>query len=439
MDSYFLDSLVGFIQKSNIREREYYDDQEFLLHLASTGQAHDTLIQHLPITLPNGNVVMLPSDLYFFFETEDLSNASPLFLSQIGLVVTQDGDVTWRDLYAKNQQIYFVKHQKLSEGEPHRLELQKHFASWEQEFLFPMIAALDKHDQVRAWPLWNLKSLILQFFKVLNSMTFRLGEACERNRNNEDPMLFPIEEMKPDVVWSTALCAFVMSFGVCLNNELRRAFDDVFKQFKKKFNIHSNSAAATGATIFDLYFDVDRLSWEVIQEKLEYKLKLGYYPKMSALLVPTPNIALSYFIMEQLTFYMKHDGELNKNFRVLGPQGTSKSVILNTFIHRSQEQFDSIMVPMSGHLSFDRLREVVEKRYVAKRKKIFTPKNPAKKVVIMIDDLHLQSNLRINIVEFMRTWTQSNGYFDVGAGFFKRIADFSVIMAQNSSYRVDKC
>jgi hypothetical protein len=97
------------------------------------------------------------------------------------------------------------------------------------------------------------------------------------------------------------------------------------------------------------------------------------------------------------------------------------------------------MVPMSGHLSFDRLRHVVEKQYVAKRKKIFSPKNPTKKVVIMIDDLHLQSNLRINIVEFMRSWCTTNGYFDVGAGFFKRIADFSVIMAQNSSYRVDKC
>jgi hypothetical protein len=39
------------------------------------------VIQNLPITLPNGNIVMLPSDLYFFFETENISNASPLFLS----------------------------------------------------------------------------------------------------------------------------------------------------------------------------------------------------------------------------------------------------------------------------------------------------------------------------------------------------------------------
>ena len=133
------------------------------------------------------------------------------------------------------------------------------------------------------------------------------------------------------------------------------------KRYSETYSNHNINSNTQAATIFDIYFDVDRLSWEVIQEKLEYKLKLGYYPKMSALLVPTPGIALSYFIMEQLTFYLKFDGELNKNFRVLGPQGTSKSVILNTFIHRSQDQFDSIMVPMSCYLSFDRLRKVVER------------------------------------------------------------------------------
>ena len=138
-----MDSLIQFIQKSNIREREYYTDQEFLLHLSSLGQAHDTLIQHLPITLPNGNVIMLPSDLYFFFETEDLSNASPLFLSQIGLVITQNSDVSWHNLYKKNQKIFFIKHYELGEEKPHRLEIQKYFASCEKEFLFPMINLLD--------------------------------------------------------------------------------------------------------------------------------------------------------------------------------------------------------------------------------------------------------------------------------------------------------
>lgn len=45
----------------------------------------------------------------------------------------------------------------------------------------------------------------------------------------------------------------------------------------------------------------------------------------------------------------------------------------------------------------------------------------------------------MNLIEFMRTWTQSDGYFDVGAGYFKYIKDFMVVMAQNSEYRVNKC
>jgi hypothetical protein len=76
---------------------------------------------------------------------------------------------------------------------------------------------------------------------------------------------------------------------------------------------------------------------------------------------------------------------------------------------------------------------------VAKRKKAYIPKNENKKIIIMIDDLHMQSNLKVNLIEFIRTWTTAGGYFDVSAGYFKRITDFAVIMAQNSAYRVDKC
>ena len=181
--------------------------------------------------------------------------------------------------------------------------------------------------------------------------------------------------------------------------------------------------------MFEIFFDVDKLSWEVIQEKLEYKLKLGYYPKLSALLVPTANMALSYWILEQFTYAMSYEPDLNKNFRVIGPQGTSKTVILHTFAQRQAEKFDTIQVPMSAYLTFDRLRAVIESNYIAKRKKAYVPKDENKKIIIMIDDLHLQSNLKVNIVEFMRTWTKSGGYFDVTAGFFKRITDFSIIMA----------
>jgi hypothetical protein len=37
---------------------------------------------------PNGNVIMMPSELYFFFETISLEKISPVFLANVGIVNT---------------------------------------------------------------------------------------------------------------------------------------------------------------------------------------------------------------------------------------------------------------------------------------------------------------------------------------------------------------
>ena len=130
-----------------------------------------------------------------------------------------------------------------------------------------------------------------------------------------------------------------------------------------------------------------------------------------------------------MTYYLKYDTELNKNFRILGPRSTSKSVILSTYVKRTKLEMNPVQIPMSCFLTFDRIRSVVERCYLQKRQKLFIPKDPKKKTLIVIDDVHLQANLRINVLEFLRTWTKSNGYFDVNVGHFKRVTDFCVLMA----------
>jgi hypothetical protein len=49
----------------------------------------------IPVTLPNGNILQFPSDLFLFFETTSLKDASPPFISKVGLVVTEEDDMTW--------------------------------------------------------------------------------------------------------------------------------------------------------------------------------------------------------------------------------------------------------------------------------------------------------------------------------------------------------
>lgn len=45
--------------------------------------------ERIPVTFPNGNVLHFPSDLFFFFETTSLKDASPPFIAKVGLIVTE--------------------------------------------------------------------------------------------------------------------------------------------------------------------------------------------------------------------------------------------------------------------------------------------------------------------------------------------------------------
>ena len=81
----------------------------------------------------------------------------------------------------------------------------------------------------------------------------------------------------------------------------------------------------------------------------------------------------------------------------------------------------TVHIPMSAYLTTAKLRKIVEVNYAAKRKNFLVPKDPKKRLVLVIDDVHMQQNLKIELLEFFRSWSITNGYFDVPAGHFKKI------------------
>ena len=143
--------------------------------------------------------------------------------------------------------------------------------------------------------------------------------------------------------------------------------------------------------------------------------------------------------MDMILGGLKYDDSLDKHFRVLGPSGTSKSIAINTFIKKYNDQYKGIILPMSCYLTLDKLKDEFETHYTAKRRNQLEPTDKTKRVIFIIDDLHLQSNLQINVLEFLRTWCVSKGYYDLKRGFFKNIGDFGTVMAENSDYRVNYC
>ena len=90
---------------------------------------------------------------------------------------------------------------------------------------------------------------------------------------------------------------------------------------------------------------------------------------------------------------------------------------------------------MTAYLTLERLRFKIEEQYTAKRKNTLVPADPNKRVLLVIDDIHLQRNLGVEVLEFIRSWSICRGYFDVPAGFFKKIGEFGTMTAENSAFQ----
>ena len=155
---------------------------------------------------------------------------------------------------------------------------------------------------------------------------------------------------------------------------------------------------------------------------------------MKTCLLPTAELSQAYFMMDMINYAQGKEKDLNKHLRLVGPSSSSKTVILNTFHTKTGSSISTVSVPMSAYMTLERLRTKVEENYMQKRKNTLIPRESEKRIVLVIDDIHLQKNLHVEILEFIRSWSICRGYFDVKAGFFKKIGEFGTIMAENSEF-----
>lgn len=64
------DSFRNFLQQTNVRQRDYLMDQEFIIDLdPSKAMVQAGQVSNVAVKFPNGNVTQFPSNLYFMFET----------------------------------------------------------------------------------------------------------------------------------------------------------------------------------------------------------------------------------------------------------------------------------------------------------------------------------------------------------------------------------
>ena len=102
---------------------------------------------------------MFPSDLYLFFETPSLRDASRAFVEKVGIIVTEQNDIGWKEIHFRQQQLFIKKHKKFFEDQ--KLLPEKHIQDCYEEFLEPFIDKFESNQKVQAWTYFNSKACIL--------------------------------------------------------------------------------------------------------------------------------------------------------------------------------------------------------------------------------------------------------------------------------------
>jgi hypothetical protein len=186
----------------------------------------------------------MPSDLYLFFETPSLKDASPPFISKVGLIVTEQDDLTWQHIF-KRQILLFLKKQKDFFEEVKFNNPAQHMKDVSEEFLLPFIEKVLQIPRIEAWQYFNPKAAIIQAFNILNCLFFKVKDVVKQRKIEEDDeyMLLLIE-CERDVFWSNVLLCTIWSFGAMLPKDLKKPFEEAFGSFKRRFNMGMSSTAS---------------------------------------------------------------------------------------------------------------------------------------------------------------------------------------------------
>ena len=107
------------------------------------------------------------------------------------------------------------------------------------------------------------------------------------------------------MLYNLVLVAFVWSYGAVLPTEMRHIFDDKFHvEFKNMFAIGFSVPSSKRFTLFEIYYDIEHLRWQALEDKLEYKIKMHFEPGMHSLIIPTTGMAQAYHLLDRLGWHM---------------------------------------------------------------------------------------------------------------------------------------
>ena len=279
-----------------------------------------------------------------------------------------------------------------------------------------------------------MKSLTIRFYKFLDGLLANLVAIEKELKSKDDPVFLPIKTQGESVALNLCLMGVIWTFGAILNQDMRRRFEDIFLQYRRKFdlkltgNLNSGGfgiAKSAKISLFEMYFDIERLQWDLVAERLGPRASEGYQAKYNKIVIPSLEISQGMLLFDILM--------INKSYNIHfeGKSACQKTTVLKNISHKQRLKFRTIWIPLTISNTIEKTRKVFEQFYKTSENRFVLTPIDSYKPLFIIDDLHMEENLNTSFSEFFRMWEIYGGYYHMENGYFLNVNELRVLCASN--------
>ncbi|KAH0631920.1 hypothetical protein JD844_019823 [Phrynosoma platyrhinos] len=216
------------------------------------------------------------------------------------------------------------------------------------------------------------------------------------------------------------LFALVWTIGGTINAEGRKKFDHFYRNLlmgmdddhprPKSVKLTKNNIFPERGSVYDFYFHKQASGqWNMWMEyitKEEQTIAAG--TKVSELIIPTMETARQTFFLKT---YVDHEIPL----LFVGPTGTGKSAITNSFlIQLPKTKYTPNFINFSARTSANQTQDIIMSKLDRRRKGLFGP-SAGKKAIVFVDDLNMPAKEVYGAqppIELLRQWIDHGHWYD---------------------------
>ncbi|KAL4617872.1 dynein heavy chain 3, axonemal [Arapaima gigas] len=355
------------------------------------------------LCLMSGEIIQMSAKMSLIFEPADLEQASPATVSRCGMIYMEPHQLGWAPLKDSYMDT-------LPESVSEELkDLVEDLFNW---LVQPCLDFLYQECRflVQTSPIHLAYSLMRLY-------TCLLDEIAESGTPGKETM--SCQQMTQ---WLQGLFLFAVVWGLggTINGESRKKFDAFYRNLvigkneqhplPKSVTLTTNVAFPETGSVYDYYFQKQAAGqWKTWTESISLEeTAIAPGANVSELIIPTMETARQTFFLRT---YLAHEVPM----LFVGPTGTGKSIIANSFLLQlPKERYTPSCINFSARTSANQTQDIIMSKLDRRRKGVFGPPM-GKKCVVYVDDLNMPAKEIYGAqppIELLRQWIDHRHWYD---------------------------